>query len=127
MEATELRIGNLVLFDKEEVVRVEYISSHHVIGLFGKETEHILEKGDVSGIPLTEEWLKRLGLKYQFYSDTYEINFKYDCNKIFVDLFTKHVCIDTGLNSVYIEHIKYVHQLQNLYYALTGEELTIKM
>ena len=25
-----------------------------------------------------------------------------------------------------IPHIKYVHQLQNLYFALTGEELTIK-
>jgi hypothetical protein len=26
----------------------------------------------------------------------------------------------------FINHIKHVHQLQNLYFALTGEELTIK-
>ena len=26
-------------------------------------------------------------------------------------------------NIMYLVHIKYVHQLQNLYFALTGEEL----
>lgn len=31
-----------------------------------------------------------------------------------------------GSNSVYCKEIKYVHQLQNLFFALTGEELTIK-
>ena len=30
------------------------------------------------------------------------------------------------LDSIRLEHIKYIHQLQNLHFALGGEELTIK-
>ena len=34
------------------------------------------------------------------------------------------LCLEN--DSTYLRDIKYVHQLQNLYFALTGEELTIK-
>ncbi|MOA66614.1 hypothetical protein D3C78_1934400 [compost metagenome] len=36
-----------------------------------------------------------------------------------------HTSIDVQ-NQIIIARIKHVHQLQNLYFALTGEELTVK-
>jgi hypothetical protein len=66
-------------------------------------------------IPLTEEWIIKLGLISNPYKDRYEIgNICIECDK------TK------GFTDLWIEkmpHIKYVHQLQNLYFALTGKEL----
>lgn len=39
------------------------------------------------------------------------------------------VCADSGYGSSFtytrVSHIKYIHQLQNLYYDLTGNELTL--
>ena len=67
-------------------------------------------------IPLTEEWL----LKFWFISNPYED--RYEKGSIHIE------CIKTkGETYLWIEnmpHIKYVHQLQNLYFVLTGEELT---
>jgi hypothetical protein len=125
MDCKELRIGNLIKWgDSIQVIEAIFNYNTELPTVMCNPLEAERYLSEFEPIPLTEEWLKRLGLKYQFDSDTYEINFKYDCNKIIVDLFTKHVCVDTGLNSIYIEHIKFVHQLQNLYFALTGKELT---
>jgi len=73
---------------------------------------------EVNPIPITEEWLEKFAFK-----------------KVTSFVFGK----STGVGNILIEDtpsyhwvgwsqypIKYVHQLQNLYYALTGEELTIK-
>lgn len=68
----------------------------------------------IDGIPLTSEWLERID--WAGYKDFY---------------FNSSFCIDeyghlyyrsdyTGINVVY------VHQLQNIYFALTGSELQLK-
>jgi hypothetical protein len=70
----------------------------------------------VQPIPLTEDWLLKFGFVSNPYEDRYEKGtIHIECDK------TK------GATYLWIEnmpHIKYVHQLQNLYFALTGEELT---
>ena len=77
----------------------------------------------VSPIPLTEEWLLKLGFKKQKASELY---IEYDNDRFIVVncLMGVHLGFDV---EVYFEeeyeHIKYVHQLQNLYYTLTGKEL----
>jgi len=68
----------------------------------------------INPIELTEEWLVKFGL----------IESKEG---------TKRIQLETDLGDliIYIDgrnkNIKYVHQFQNLYFALTGEELNIKM
>lgn len=66
-------------------------------------------------IPLTEEWLLKfiwqLESKNKFHINSY---FSLD---VYGHLYYQNDY--TGLN------INYVHQLQNLYYALTGQELTL--
>jgi hypothetical protein len=93
-------------------------------------------------LPLTEEWLLKFGFKVKdrksnldtdiFYIPTFEIDY---C------LFYADFRLDYGLYVEYTDSpfpeddeklypitfgIKYVHQLQNLLYSLTREELTIK-
>ena len=66
-------------------------------------------------IPLTEEWLLKFGFD--------KIDFQFIKNGI--KLFPIRDLYYRG-NFPIKSDIKYVHQLQNLYFALTGEELTIK-
>ena len=69
-------------------------------------------------IPLTEEWLLKFGFKWDGIS--YRDNGRYSIIK------TKRG-FDFGFEwEDYNTPIDYVHQLQNLYHALKGEELTIK-
>ena len=88
-------------------------------------------------IPITEEWLLKLG----FIEDSFEyikiispdgllgirLNpYDVDFEEIGVCIFQKD---DTGITEehenhyVFLYSIKYIHQLQNLYFALTGKEL----
>ena len=74
-------------------------------------------------IPLTEEWLLKFGFgkseEHEYGCNTHEIfGFYYDYhfNKFYLDTPNEQVCIP---------FIKYVHQLQNLYFSLCGKELEI--
>jgi hypothetical protein len=151
MKANELRIGNYIykkIHKKDislEVVEVLSINSSFdvldVKNIGGYITEQCPLK-DFEPIPLTEEWLLKFGFKVKdrksnlntdiFYIPTFEIDY---C------LFYTDFRLDYGLYVEYTDSpfpeddeklypiifgIKYVHQLQNLLYSLTGEELTIK-
>lgn len=74
-------------------------------------------------IPLTEEWLLKFGFEK---SNVYCFgNRKLIIESLMGD---RHSCrYRINLNeSIWISELHYVHQLQNLYFALTGEELTFK-
>ena len=102
MEAKELMINNWVY----NTYRHEY----KVLHLHGKK------RNAYTPIPLTEEWLVKFGFEENSTSFTNSI--AYPC---IVKLKNQSNCI--FYNSLQIKH---VHQLQNLYFALTNEELTIK-
>lgn len=115
MKATELRIGNFIFLGK----RVLKIEPNHISNLYyDKETEKL-----VSPIPLTEEWL----LKFGFYDWIDVLDGSFNWKKGYVNLSVYEIigfCFNYDDGNEYI-NIKYVHQLQNLYFALTGEELKI--
>ena len=83
------------------------------------------ENGDtnVKGIPLTEEWLIKFGFE-KVEETLYE---SFDKSFGVENGFTTMSWMENTL-SIDMMDIKceYVHTLQNLYFALTGEELTIK-
>lgn len=70
------------------------------------------------GIPLSEEWLIKFGV------ETWIIGNRFEIRRNFDESFTVYGW--SGGESMFITHLKYVHQLQNLFFSLTGEELTIK-
>jgi hypothetical protein len=121
MKANELRIGNYGLnpIDNNNIVQLVAIYPDETTqwewdGYDGFTSTSIAMKP----IPLTEDWLKRFAQKQYSYTTFYiekvgwlELNGDV-WNVDFVDGYT-------------IAQIKYVHQLQNLYFALTGEELKI--
>jgi len=109
MKASELRIGNKALL-ADSIVTIEEICSD------GIETpEHgFVSANKLSGIPLTEEWLVKFGFAK---STTW---FRKGSHAIELT-----VCNLYEFKNIAVVEVKYVHQLQNLYFALTGEELTI--
>ena len=76
----------------------------------------------VEGIPLTEEWLLKFGFDENLelvIRESLSIEFNEDMQaSLWAGLY-----IAGEADSLKIE---YVHQLQNLYFALTGEDLEVK-
>lgn len=128
MKQTELRIGNLVSHDgiTREVTEIgtkemrEGICGYVRFKNIGTWLEHN-QKNLVHPIPLTEKWLLRFGFKeFPIQSETHPwSDWELDDFVISMPYFS-FVWGDTETE------IKYVHQLQNLYHALTGQELKIK-
>lgn len=115
MEAKELRIGNLV-FDGKGVYEVSLLT-------FQKDNEQGYYFKNLSPIRITGGWLKRFGFEKNENGE-YEIqntSFFYSKSKEHTDYWVfRTMEYDT------IE-VKYVHQLQNLYFAITGKELEFKI
>jgi len=129
MTANELRIGNWVNctgidIDTEE----EFSMDCEVVSIPNKlEADYMFDvdfpsedNSSVEPIPLTDKWLVKFGfdvdnkmdedrtLVYELNAKGFSIEFEHG-NDCFLE------CIGVD--------ILYVHQLQNLYFALTGEEL----
>jgi hypothetical protein len=82
---------------------------------------------DISPIQLTEEWLIKMGFEKSV--DTTNLFVKIEnINEVQYEIsFYEKVGCSLYAEEFWLkDEIKYVHQLQNLYYALTNEELTIK-
>ena len=125
MKAKELRIGNYVsrcdLFDNHS--RVEQILEiARKIKTTGAVTV-ICTPSEIEPIPLTEEWLLRFGFENKYEDQEDNPIYKFESIEIVKTLFKDKYHLYAGFPSIEIKH---VNQLQNLYFALTGEELTIK-
>ena len=108
LQANELRIGNTVVLNG-------------IIVTLGSELFCLVVTNQTAPpqpIPFTPEILEKFGFESNPYQDRYENKVIHvECNKL------------RGETELWIDrmpHIKFVHQLQNLHYALTGEELEYK-
>ncbi len=113
MKAKELRLGNYVNIGlRNSDLRTDYdiLTASGLLDLScnGYKSSFIYKP-----IPLTEEWLIKLGYTKNRTYFNIAGHKVWMCNDIFL-------CDKNGVV------LKYVHQLQNLYFALTNEELTIK-
>lgn len=135
MKESDLRIGNYVYYEHTTHI-VDGIYENKVYSWWVKDREPVIEyeMKDVGGamvknpyrdavnryepIPLTEEWLIKLGFEKNITTDLYP-TFSYDILNV-------NDGIIYVLNYGFVSHIKYAHQLQNLYFTLTGEELKLK-
>lgn len=120
MRASELRKGNWV---NEYGVPIQ-ITPQHILGL------HQIEVAgkiciDLEPIPLTEEWLIRLGAKK--YRNVIYIPVTNLKAEMHFEIYGEEIVttIKSQFSDLILDRIKHVHQLMNLFYALTGEELTL--
>lgn len=117
MKATELRIGNWVdaLCGNGTYVE-DQVDSGVYIDLFK-------DIGKAKPIPLTKDWLLRFG--FELDADAPEFDNEYFKGPLSINI-PSVVFMGGGDNFNLNIKMEYVHQIQNLYFALTGEELTIK-
>ena len=129
MKVQELRIGNLIFYHSNftEETRVKVVDLITFSLLLGSHEEF---KESYLPIPLTEEWLIKLGfehynqLGYNIKNNNFEIDIWFDDNGTINDIQLS----STNISGAYpnIKNFQYLHQIQNLYFTLTGEELKLK-
>ena len=135
MKANELRIGNRVLFAEEGIEFTIRAIDKSGLAVYNETEDVWIELSAFEGIPLTAEWLLKFGFLIDMDAycsvDTwkrfcYSKQITISCTPEKTD-FRLFVNIpDDEWYSFDWVHIQYVHQLQNLYFALTGEELILK-
>ncbi len=117
MKKNELKIGNIVKVGglvsivtevKQCGVRVSYST------LLGERNSYV-EYDRVEYIPFTEEWLPKMGFKKEPAWDDLTI---YTLSVIDIEVNRFGLFFDQS-------HIEHIHQMQNLYFALRGQELKI--
>jgi hypothetical protein len=131
IEAKNLRIGNFVaeilvdgisncnrqVLDTEEDFPICKISGKDIYDLSRKrrpKSPYI----DVTEIPITIEWVERFSFKWSKYYDWWSHKNPYI-------LLNKDFSLKEEPYSTKIKP-KYVHELQNIFYWLTGSELELK-
>jgi hypothetical protein len=117
IQASDLRIGNWL---KREAQPEGFLVDAGTISRISHSGVR-----DEEPIPLTEEWLKKFGAEkinhihgYSFWTFS-----KSKLNKIHIDIYERH----TDYYGHQVKHCAYVHELMNLYHALTGSELEVKL
>lgn len=129
VNANELRLGNLLYGVSDRIETVKQITHTHTLKTHKAGLLMDGDLADYSPIPITEDWLLKIGLVQdesgRLFQPSKEIHEKcegdigFKCPSFFfnsrlnrwMDCQTR-VCVD------------YIHQVQNLVYALTGEELS---
>jgi len=126
VDTRDLRLGNLVYGVSDRIEEVIGLAEGVVTTTLVKlrEATFICEQDDVNGIELNEEWLIRLGFR--------KVGGSYFMGCIEVFLSDKGINVSlefdstvTGSYSREVD-IEFVHQIQNLVYALDKEELILK-
>jgi hypothetical protein len=119
MKASELRIGNILHYTDDERLKPEIRNKPFYI--VADDILYLSENPDwefIYPIPLTEEILLRCG-------------FKHDCDLINMlcknGIWFNRKNMEASFLSSKLIKIKYLHQLQNICYALTGEELQVNL
>ena len=128
MKATELRIGNYVFYEAPinngcvEVHSIKILT--HRIDINGRPQSYY------KPIPLTEEIILKCSFSMKYGTDPQEQNalkvFSLENLEILKFELDKFFFFSTGKGLIHT-NIKYLHQLQNLYFALTGQELEINL
>jgi len=121
MNAKEFRIGNWL---KDISANTSSCLNYHII--------HTIDSGAINNTPIESDWFEPISLKPDILDRILQ------CRKISVDcytigdvgLFIKK--LSSGEWAVFVHNnvetqlrYKFLHQLQNLYFDLTGEELSV--
>lgn len=138
IKSNELMTGNYITREGVE----NHLENYLTVGAIDNETittkywsedskcwQMVRFKSGYIGILLTEEWLKEFGFEIKYIDE--KTNSKIWCNiegNRIIDIYYEKQMLSYAfmINRVqYSAPINYVHQLQNLYFALTLKELTL--
>lgn len=111
MKSNELRIWNWLSWDGDYAQWNLYNF---------KDLEFTDSYIEAEPIPITEEWLFKFGFEKSEYLENI---YKYKIYNVSLDKFGDLHFYFFGIHDC-SRKIKYVHELQNLYFSLTGQELS---
>ena len=119
-------IGNWLMNNRtHEAFQVSAYNIHQIHKFQGERFMNADKTLVIESIPLNEEWLIRCGFDIGF--GVYNIEITEDCNmSVFLIDQVSNGDVSIGDEVHLYSRVFYVHQIQNLYFQLTGEELTIK-
>lgn len=120
IKASELRIGNAIWDETRK--QIKWVT-HRVISDLASHPSPL----PYSPIALTVEWMARLGFEWNATDERYYIQIG---NTLYLEFDIDFDCFITPESwggSCPWSAIKHIHQLQNIYFALTGQELEIKL
>jgi len=124
MKVTELRIGNKVYLDDldvetgkwhQQIIEISYRDIYNLINA------NDMVKGSYEGILITEDWL----VKFAFCKSNTQDKFYTKDNCVGVSIADDKFRFIQGnfVCQLVLKELKYVHELQNIYYAIYGSEL----
>lgn len=124
IKANELRIGNRINVGKKNYVVTEIIRGFVRCSIAHRENI-LCELKEIKPIELKSEHLLGIENCIEF-SSRYQKSYKIGNYILVANTFgeVSFLFFEEGDSC---QRIKYIHQLQNLYFALTGEELTVKL
>jgi hypothetical protein len=122
MNASELRIGNLFLYENciyiAKVIRVDFIYGINRNGF--APGEFPIEV--IKPIPITSEILLACGFENKIRGNYYHKEF----TKLYVNI-DNSIAIHFGNKNGILKLIDYLHELQNIFWILTNQELEIQL
>ena len=118
IQANELRIGNFLIHVNGEIEKV-----HSVRYINGRSKINGAQADQFNPIPLTEEWLVNLGAEEVGIGTNL---FEYDRFYLRWHPQFKYWYVTQLVSGEYITKVEFVHEWQNLVFALNGEELEVK-
>lgn len=118
MEAKKLKVGNIVKLPNDNWAKVFNVGNPDGSG----DSVNGYDINLCEPIKLTEDWLLKFGFEKPAYS---WIGEKFHLSEW--DEYPLNWCVAFNKNNaVIVDKLKYVHELQNLFFAITGEELKLK-
>jgi len=134
MKAQDLRIGNYVNFKNRNDIyycEVQALCSNGGIdinryfkdGIDNDWQPEVID--NITPIPLTEEWLIKFGFEKNIHGVMLKLGNCTNSVLFFNSNSGQLRLIESNCKILTHDGLKYVHQLQNLYFALTNEELTV--
>ena len=126
MTANELRLGNIIMFADYDGIVYRKISAIKLneFGLYSDIDG--TNFGICKPVLITKEWLLKLGFEYSDFYKNYKIKAGQYFNSIKYDNDNYEWCYNNDSSDAgcyYVSSIKYIHELQNLYFAINQQEL----
>jgi hypothetical protein len=126
LDSHEIRLGNTYKIELGDgTYKSDLINLADLENLLDDDLDDFYQAMEIN-----EEWLIKLGFEYNKRYNNYVIKAKGFYNSVGYndedcDWYYNNDSSNAGC--YYITSIQYVHQLENLYFALTGEELIYKI
>jgi hypothetical protein len=125
MQTTELRRGNKLVFEGGKVPRVVTVKTIFPDSalVIDQGLDLLLQEEDLKGIMLTDDILKHLGFTERPGNMDHFIKISMANDILIIRPFRRASICAENSKAILLTPVLFVHELQNLYFFITGTEL----